>query len=456
MQSKQGGYAQGDVTCIDHCHLQEKGRELIFAVYPVVDHKAFITGLLGFSQQARCEWKQQGHLCWCWWHSGRGCGKLRETIWIHTQQVALFTHCLAFFRVAENVSQKQWIPLWCLVYWWEIRRQRGAHLTSKHRSAEMKCITTMVEIQRLLIWTILLLTEVLSFNIAVDKSLLFHGDRNSYFGFSLAVYSNEDGKRLSIYISLGTRDKWKLHWPCRRGSRSLGPIFTPSSSFFSQFGLKSDVLMSRVWSQVSRVPLHWRLFAEDVRHNTGAACGFYICDFWLLFCVSDKNCSFFWCFFFEKRPLDATLTDLCRVHFMALYVHVYTCTKYDNVGLGLAFRWDTLFRWHYFCVHFYENQKYLLLIKRNQHVSCVALQKLCHCKSNLISWVSLLHQKSIFRPSLTGNVKLWLGNCHCDTNFLPTDLSLSSTIATFWAHITDVSFEQFEKFGFCWKLFVES
>ena len=61
---------------------------------------------------------------------------------------------------------------------------------------EMRVITKQGTL--LLIWTLVLLQEVQSFNIAVDRSLLLRGDKKSYFGFSLTLHKNTNGKRLSI------------------------------------------------------------------------------------------------------------------------------------------------------------------------------------------------------------------------------------------------------------------
>ena len=61
---------------------------------------------------------------------------------------------------------------------------------------EMRVITKRGTL--LLISTLVLLQEVQSFNIAVDRSLLLRGDKKSYFGFSLTLHKNTNGKRLSI------------------------------------------------------------------------------------------------------------------------------------------------------------------------------------------------------------------------------------------------------------------
>ena len=60
---------------------------------------------------------------------------------------------------------------------------------------EMRVITKLGTL--LLIWTLVLLQEVQTFNIAVDRSLLLRGDKKSYFGFSLTLHKNTNGKRLS-------------------------------------------------------------------------------------------------------------------------------------------------------------------------------------------------------------------------------------------------------------------
>ena len=63
---------------------------------------------------------------------------------------------------------------------------------------EMKLLTKQGTLHVLLIWILVLLQEIQSFNIAVDRSLLLRGDKNSYFGFSLTLHRNANGKRLSM------------------------------------------------------------------------------------------------------------------------------------------------------------------------------------------------------------------------------------------------------------------